>query len=130
MKNIEYYYDEISKARYYDTILRFANENGMIPRDEMSDTQNLMKWLNEEHQILDDVEKKYLRNILEPLKTENTFLKKEQDANCCAEFIYVGNVKGYKKGKTDFMYLPFFKRGTMYKGMEQGRKYTLEELGL
>lgn len=43
---------------------------------------------------------------------------------------YERELKSYKKGKTDFIYLPFFKRGTMYKGMEQDRKYTIEELGL
>ena len=127
MKNIEFYYDELlTSTSFYHFCLKYGMDNSLYD----GDYQNVIKWLNEEHQILDDVEKKYLRNILEPLKTESTFLKKEQYTNCCAECIYVGNVKSYKKGKTSFMYLPFFERGTMYKGMKQGRKYTLEELGL
>lgn len=127
MKNIEFYERELKSCTIEGQVVSFQ-----IGRKTMSfsDISTFINWLKEEHQILDDVEKKYLRNILEPLKTENTFLKKEQDVNCCAEYIYVGNVKSYKKGKTDFIYLPFFKRGTMYKGMEQDRKYTLEELGL
>lgn len=32
--------------------------------------------------------------------------------------------------KREFFSLPFFEKGTMYKGMEAHKKYTLEELGL
>lgn len=78
MKSIEFYYDEICKLRLDFEVYSFAKRNGMIPRDEMSDTQNLMKWLNEEHQILDDVEKKYLRTVIEPFRDRITGIKKKQ----------------------------------------------------
>ena len=32
--------------------------------------------------------------------------------------------------KDDSISFPFFTKGTMYKGMEADKKYTLEELGL
>lgn len=81
------------------------------------------KWLEEEYKppILDDVEKAYLSVVIKP------FRKK------------VGYVKKIDCGKREFLkiYLeddsipfPFFTKGTMYKGMEADKHYTLEELGL
>lgn len=35
-----------------------------------------------------------------------------------------------KKKGTDYCSLPWFRKGTMYKGMETDKEYTLEELGL
>ena len=36
----------------------------------------------------------------------------------------------YRERESKAMALPCFKEGTMYKGMEVGKEYTLEELGL
>lgn len=80
-------------------------------------------WLEQEYvpKILDDVEKAYLSAVIKP------FRKK------------VGYVKKIDCGKREFLkiYLeddsipfPFFTKGTMYKGMEADKHYTLEELGL
>lgn len=75
-----------------------------------------------EKEILDEVEKEYLSNVVKPFRDK---------------------VKGITKGilggkeyiniiiKNDCdIYFPFFEEGTMYKGMEEDKKYTLEELGL
>ena len=36
----------------------------------------------------------------------------------------------YKDGKTSSISFPYFKKGTMYKGMKPGKSYTLKELGI
>ena len=81
------------------------------------------KWLEEEFvpDILTDKEKAYLSAVIKPFREK------------------VGYVKKIDCGKREFLkiYLedddipfPFFTKGTMYKGMEADKEYTLEELGL
>lgn len=73
--------------------------------------------------VLDDVEKRYLKNVLKPFKGE-------------IKSIYKSVSEYYEKEdltielKADIIRLPYFKKGTMYKGMEVGKDYTLEELGI
>ena len=70
-------------------------------------------------EILDEVEKRYLRGVIRPF--EVIFIKKVDLTN--AEYIYI-------ELKSDHISLPNFSSNTMYKGMEIDKKYTLEELGL
>lgn len=83
----------------------------------------MLAWLEEEYkpQILTDKEKAYLSAVIKPFREK------------------VGYVKKIDCGKREFLkiYLeddnipfPFFTKGTMYKGMEADKEYTLEELGL
>ena len=72
-------------------------------------------------EILDDIEKEYLRAVIRPFRDRVKYIEKcggyERD------YIKIG-VKG------EPIVFPFFKKNTMYKGMEQNKGYTLEELGL
>lgn len=48
-----------------------------------------------------------------------------------ADFEYIAiRVKSLKEDEEENMCFPAFKIGTMYKGMELDKKYSLEELGL
>lgn len=74
-------------------------------------------------QILDDVERKYLSAVIKPFRNKvKSISKGASEAN--QEFIVIDCKNG------DETFLPWFKAGTMYKGMERYKKYTLEELGL
>lgn len=80
-------------------------------------------WLEQEyvHKILDDVEKAYLSAVIKPFREE-------------VETIEKTSFSGYEQlqisdGDT-VMAFPCFEKGTMYKGMEAYKEYTLEELGL
>lgn len=79
-------------------------------------------------QILDDKEREYLTAVLSPLKkVDYVTLVGQPDGRAflcgrvflCASFV--------DNGKMTF---PTFKTGTMYRGMDIGRKYTPDELGL
>lgn len=72
--------------------------------------------------VLDEVEWRYLRNVIRPFRSKIKYISKEWYGND-EEYISIdlGN---------DIMLFPNFKTGTMYKGMDQGKYYTLEELGL
>lgn len=87
--------------------------------------ERFLKWLLSEYkeQVLDDVEKKYLSAVIRPFRKEVDTISKFHTTNTM-QYIYF-QMKD-KNGWT----LPLFKKGTMYKGMVQGKHYTLDELGL
>lgn len=87
----------------------------------------MIKSLKEEP--LDEVEKKYLTNILRPfVKNYDITITKETDNYLEKEYLII---KLYVKGAcTDAIELPYFKPNTMYKGMTSHRVYTLKALGL
>ena len=75
-------------------------------------------------EILDETERKYLADVIRPFKNSVKYIYKQQScANKNQEFIGIILEK-------DVLKLPYFTAGTMYKGMETDRNYTLEELGL
>lgn len=85
----------------------------------------LKTWLDAEHiePILNDSEKSYLSAVIKPFRNEKLEIVKHSTCNGSEEWLNFVSEKGS-------FYLPNFKTGTMYKGMEPGRRYTLEELGL
>lgn len=92
-----------------------------------SQFNNLIAELNVKP-ILDEVEKKYLWNIVKPFKDRVAGIIKR--SYCNYEHIRI-------KGRSifdDYNYfiteLPDFKKGSMYQNMEIDREYTLKELGL
>lgn len=81
-----------------------------------------------EKPILDDVEKRYLENVLRPFKSRVMFIAKTEKFGY--EHIYIRvALQIHKNGNTTCNF-PYFDKGTMYKGMELYKPYSLEELGL
>lgn len=77
--------------------------------------------------ILDDAERKYLSAVIRPFRDSIKIIKKHSLRNNENIMIFYDDAAaGYEK----YIDLPYFKKGTMYKGMENNRNYTLEELGL
>lgn len=94
------------------------------------------KFLNQEiniPDILDKQEKEYLRNVIKPFRYRVKSISKENDINGY-EYISIGVSYPINKSNgcsdTDHVFLPLFKRGTMYNNMKVEKQYTLEELGL
>lgn len=75
--------------------------------------------------VLDYVEKEYLSNVIRPFRDQVTSIVKVKSTARDEEYILIKCIRD-----CDWVTLPNFKRGTMYKGMEMGRDYTLKELGL
>lgn len=81
-----------------------------------------------EQPILGDVEKRYLENVLRPFKSRVISISKSEDFDY--EYILIRvELPIYNHGNTTCK-LPYFDKGTMYKGMELDEQYSLEELGL
>ena len=76
--------------------------------------------------ILDDAEKKYLSAVIKPFRNKVYAIAKYDDGddNYYIQIAIKQNVY------FEYIYLPYFKKGTMYKGMELKKKYTVEQLGL
>ena len=88
--------------------------------------KKFLEWLEEEYkpEILTDKEEAYLSAVIKPFREEVESIKKidiEKDEQQLQLQIPNGLV---------IMDFPLFKKGAMYRGMEEGREYTLEELGL
>lgn len=92
-----------------------------LPND-FTGTLKVEKGYIVEKEILDDVEKEYLLNIIKPFKGKVKYICKKVDLR--GEFIIIEIVKDAK------IIFPYFKKNTMYKGMEKNKGYTLKELGL
>lgn len=79
----------------------------------------------EREEILDEVEKKYLANVIKPFRHEIKIISKRSrlgNSSICYIKIWLKN--------NDTANLPDFKENSMYKGMEPNREYSLKELGL
>ena len=77
-------------------------------------------------EILDNTEKNYLRGVIRPFRDRVKFIKKQQEIGDDEDksFIEIS-----VDDDTPIM-LPYFDTDTMYKGMEDNKEYSLEELGL
>lgn len=91
----------------------------------VSTCSTFTKWLEEEYKpnILEEKEKEYLAAVIKPFREKVKYIQKCFDLGNEA-YIYI-----YVK-KCGSMIFPTFRRGTMYKGMEVNKRYTLEDLGL
>lgn len=105
-----------------DEQLRYAcNDNASIVKVERPTHYKIVFERKEE--VLDETERKYLADVIRPFRDKVKYIYKGQEWSNIKEFIHI-------ELKEDALDLPYFKKGTMYKGMEIDRKYTLKELGL
>lgn len=101
------------------------------PISELNDKKEPLdvfrRWLDAEHKepILDDAEKKYLSAVIKPFRNKIYTIVKWRSYSGDSEWLSF-----ISESKFGAFFLPNFKAGTMYKGMEVGRKYTLDELGI
>ena len=127
MLNIEKYKDTVLKnldACSIDTLLRGKMANGYCEGFKCEGCgERVLKWLLEETKepVLDDVEKEYLSAVIKPFREKIEYIRKNKSAYKDKQFISIGFYDD------DYMYFPFFENDAMYKCMELGRKYTLEE---
>ena len=76
-------------------------------------------------QILDDDEKRYLEGVIRPFMGKVLYItKRSVISDSTIEYISI------QLAGDEYICLPRFKKGTMYKGAEPDHRYTLEELGL
>lgn len=75
-------------------------------------------------EILDEVEKRYLTEVIRPFRKRIQFIQKKKEITEINPYIRI------VCEDNDKLVFPYITDKSMYKGMESNRKYTLEELGL
>ena len=78
--------------------------------------------------ILNETERKYLSAVIKPFRDKVISIANYYEESIDNNFIEI-EVKNYCN-ENQYVSLPYFKSGAMYKGMTVNRGYTLEELGL
>lgn len=81
-------------------------------------------------EVLDKKEREYLSKIIEPFKNRVKRIEKVKAVYCNSEFIEIVLYSSISYDREEPIQLPCFKKGTMYKGMEANKQYSLKELGL
>lgn len=98
----------------------------------ISISSTLNNLLNGEHKvakmpILDDVEKEFLSAVIKPFRNRIEYVCKYK-INDDYERLYIK--VSDDESDDERVIFPQFERGTMYKGMKPGRKYSLGDLSL
>lgn len=99
---------------------------------EILKVERPIKWKNvyEHKEILDEQEKEYLSKIIEPFENRVKRIEKIKALYDDLEFINIVLYSSVTYSNEENIQLPYFKKGTMYKGMELNKQYSLKELGL
>lgn len=132
MKNIEKYKNIVLENLnncHLETSLRglYGEKVVYCPHTNCGECkERFLKWLLSEYkeQILDDVEKAYLSAVIKPFRSRVQYIVKWKIYNDFKQFLHIDLSDG------DSLSFPNFKADTMYRGMEVGKYYTPEELGL
>ena len=138
MTNLEFYKEEI--VNEVQQALEVVNSANMIllafqhfyknhiSDEDVCSLETFFDWLCDEHQILDKEEKEYLSAVIKPFRKRIYTIQK------CK---YKGSINyicirlcDVLSCRAELLTLPNFEEGTMYKGMELNKDYTLKDLGL
>lgn len=129
--NLEHYKERLKsilKKYYKDPSMIFFNIQNYIDPEiktiSVNYTSSILEWMALEYKQkpLDNVEKKYLSEVIRPFREEVIAIEKLET--------YTGEEYILILFKDDGMHFPSFKKGRMYKGMKLEKRYTPEELGL
>ena len=133
MLNIERYKEELKKCKRIRLDCQICKmreerkevESGFCFSNPCSACrEDNIEWLLSEAQILNDAEKRYLEGVIKPFRDKVKYMLKN---SLNEEFI---SIVLEDKERREYFNFPYFKKGTMYQGMEGNRRYTIEELGL
>lgn len=86
----------------------------------------ILDWMAQPYKepILDKVEREYLKAVIRPFRNKIDTISKFHTCDNAQQYIYIETKDNH------FATLPVFPKGTMYKGMKEGKHYSLKELGL
>ena len=140
MKNIEKYEHEISKLVNEDNVLPCAiatvagirKEKPCYHQECEECHKKCLEWMYSEYkeEILSDDEKDIIKSIIKvirKLECEVNYVYKSECRNGDC-FIRI-SFRNIVTGRLELMDLPYL-NNDMFKGMELGKNYTLEELGI
>lgn len=107
---------------------RIINKNGGCDFISIVDLSE-DNWEEYKEPVLDEKEKEYLSAVIKPFRNMVVCICK-LELITCNQFIHIKAKRYDKDTNYEYINLPIFRKGTMYKNMEVGKEYTLKELGL
>ena len=119
------FFDKTSNYSFnsIDEQLRYFNDDVSIVKVERPVKYETL--FERKKEILDETEKRYLSNIIRPFKNQVQYIVKyDNPLRTEKEHLRI------KLINDEEMNFPDFKKDSMYKGMKEGKKYTLKKLGL
>lgn len=122
----EIFYKECdNQAEMFEKIKTKCDSN-IRSRHGQTYVDDILDWMAQPYkeQILDDAEKAYLSAVIRPFRNKIDTISKFQTWDESSQYIYISMKDNH------IATLPVFPKGTMYKGMEGGKHYSLKELGL
>ena len=132
--NLQHYKEELKAIfnEYYKEPSEIIREINALIGVEIkgycfqSCTDAILIWMAQPYkeQILDEVERKYLSDVIRPFRKKVKHIAIWDTCNGSKQFVHI------KLYDEDCINLPNFKPNAMYKGMELHKEYTPEELGL
>ncbi len=133
IKNATNFYDikksfdlnDNSSFRWFEDELELVKDNKKFFKtlpNNYTGTIEVVDGYITEKEILDEVEKEYLKAVIKPFKNRVAGISKEVcvDGDCYINIDLLNECINF----------PYFKKETMYRGMEPYKIYTLKELGL
>lgn len=104
------------------------------PHKKFSTVKDFIDFINLPLSILDEDEKRYIKNIVRPFRNKVKCITKHTLYNYGLEFLtleyYERSVQSDSETNINTLYFPYFPMNTMYENMESYKDYTLEELGI
>ena len=117
----ENFFIDILTTQKYINVEHSENEIVKIERPVKYET------IYEKKEILDDMEKEYLKNIIKPFRKRIISIVKLY--NCNGNFIRI-NLRNMENDFLEKIDFPYFRKDTIYNGMKLREEYSLKELGL
>ena len=125
IKSSENRYENESRWREEDDLVKMKDIYGTLGKIIKIEEPTYQTVYEAKKEILDDAEKRYLKQVIRPFRKQGIFITKIKDSNTDKERIVFDFEKDYKQS-----IFPAFDKNTMYEGMKLYNHYTLEELGL
>ena len=124
MKNKDRYQLSKLKAKFSVTCNGVELYDGDKHIAHLDDYDELFRWLEQDCSPLTDKEREYLKAVIKPWRAKVKSIAKKADPICLKLYISIRVIN------ESSVMLPLFMHDTMYKGMELGKEYSLDELGI
>lgn len=126
VKDKENYFENVHECREIANLYNLKDNYSDLGKIIKIEEPEYKKVYEYKPEILDEAEKRYLRNVIRPFKDKVKYVKKIVFFDGDTKI----SIRVEENNKIWYIGFPPFKKDRMYKGMIDDKEYTLEELGL
>ena len=126
VKDEENYFENVNRCREIANLYNLKDSYSDLGKIIKIEEPEYKKVYEYKPEILDEAEKRYLRNVIRPFRDKVKHVEKVVFSDGDAKI----SIRIEENNKIWYIGFPPFKKDRMYKGMEENKEYTLEKLGL